>query len=85
MNAINVNNERSFLIVEGERYQLSEIVAKNGRVTMKPIAPVVEAENVAKTIRKYDPNVALTICGIRELNPTQMELFDAWWNLFNED
>ena len=46
------------------------------------MAPLVEAENKASTVRVYDPNHALKLSGFRELTPAQLELFEAFWNSF---
>ena len=43
---------------------------------------VAEAENKAPALRKYDPNHALKLCGLRELTPVQLEAFEKWWKLF---
>ena len=43
---------------------------------------VAEAENKAPELRKYDPNRALLLSGLRELTPVQSEAFEKWWRLF---
>ena len=43
---------------------------------------VTEADNKAPELRKYDPNHALKLSGLRELTPVQSEAFEKWWKLF---
>ena len=62
--------------------RLVEIILEDGLVTYKTVALLAEAENKINAVRVYDPSHALKFIGLRELTPTQLELFEAFWNSF---
>ena len=51
-------------------------------MTYKTVNTLKEADNKATAIRKYDPNQALRLSGIKALNETQLEAFEEWWDSF---
>ena len=41
-----------------------------------------EVENKAKALQKYDPNLSLKLCGLKELTNEQLSAFEKWWDAF---
>ena len=83
--AVVVNDRQAFHVVvdNTKNRRLIEItVGVNERVTYKTVGTLVEAENKAKELRKFDPNQALELGGLKALNAEQTEAFEAYWKEF---
>ena len=51
-------------------------------MSYKTVGALVEAENKAKELLKYDQNHALELCSLKALNAEQTEAFEAYWKEF---
>ena len=83
--AVVVNDRQAFHVVvdNTKNRRLIEItVGVNERVTYKTVGTLVEAENKAKELRKFDSNQALELGGLKALNAEQTEAFEAYWKEF---
>ena len=81
--AVVVNDRQAFHVGcnKQKNRRLVEItVGVDERVTYKTIGALVEAENKATELPKYDSNRALELGGLKALTLVQSEAFEEYWN-----